>query len=735
MTTLIVGSVLGTLVDLLLVLIGFSLIIVVHELGHFLAARWAGIRVLAFALGFGPAIASYRRGMGLQLGSSEKQYRARIAAHGGTPDGPIPPAMASISSTEYRLNWLPLGGYVKMLGQDDADPAARSTARDSYQLCAPWKRMIVISAGVVMNVIAAAILFIVVFSIGLETEPARIGEVRPGSPAARAVAENADVLGITQPGLQPGDTVVGINGRVPDSFKDLAVTVAMAARDEAIALDVQRPGTPTPLRFRIVPETDPASRLLSVGVGPAYSNRLPGGGRRDRLPPEAFENLSARLGLPGLTPGSELVRIGTPPVTPESPFALESAARTSRGEPFPVTFRTPTGAEVSGLLTPIPEMPTQSFQTGDRTVASLPHLLGLVPAMRVEATSDRAAAAGLRAGDVLAQIGGLEWPSLLEGTREIRASAGRQVRIVVLRESADGRDPSLVDLGPVSVGRDGLIGFTPDYTTGQSTLLSRWPSLPMVPLPGSRADNASGTTGPEPNASRAQRPSGAALNLPPGTRILAVDDRPVSTLYQLREALRDTAGAGEGPVSVVLRVRRALPEAGDELIRWTIPPEELKVLRALTWRSPLPPSAFELDQFLLRSDTFGGALFMGLRETHRVMLQTYLTFARLFQGTVKVEHLRGPVGIAHVGTLIADRGLIWLMFLMAVISVNLAVINFLPLPIVDGGHFLFLLWEQLTGRPVSVGVQNVATLAGLLLIGAVFLIVTYNDLARLITGG
>jgi regulator of sigma E protease len=257
----------------------------------------------------------------------------------------------------------------------------------------------------------------------------------------------------------------------------------------------------------------------------------------------------------------------------------------------------------------------------------------------------------------------------------------------------------------------------------------------MAALPGSRGDSTSGTTGPEPNASRAQRPSGAALNLPPGTRILAVDDRPVSTLYQLREALRDTAGAGEGPVSVVLRVRRALPEAGDELIRWTISPEELKVLRALTWRSPLPPSAFELDQFLLRSDTFGGALFMGLRETHRVMLQTYLTFARLFQGTVKVEHLRGPVGIAHVGTLIADRGLIWLMFLMAVISVNLAVINFLPLPIVDGGHFLFLLWEQLTGRPVSVGVQNVATLAGLLLIGAVFLIVTYNDLARLITGG
>lgn len=735
MTTLFAASVLGTMFDLLLVLIGFSLIIVVHELGHFLAARWAGIRVLAFALGFGPAVASYRHGMGFRLGSGEKQYRARIAEHGGTPDGPIPPAMAGVSPTEYRLNWLPLGGYVKMLGQDDADPSARSGARDSYQQCVAWKRMIVISAGVVMNVIAAAILFIVVFSIGLETEPARIGEVRPGSPAARTVADNADTLGITQPGLQPGDTVVGINGRPPDSFKDLGVTVAMAARDEAITIDVQRPGVPTTLRFRIIPETDPASRLLSIGVGPAYSNRLPGGGRRDRVPQDAFDNLSTRLGLPGLVPGSELVRVGDSPGTPESPFALEAAARSSQGRPFRVTFATPTTAEVSGLLTPIAEMQTEVFQTADRTVAGLPHLLGLVPAMRVEATSERAAAAGLRPGDVLAQIGGLEWPSLLEGTREIRANAGRTVRLVVLRETGSGSEPSMVDLGPVSVGRDGLIGFTPDFTSGHSTLLSRWPSLPLAQVPGPHAGDASGTSGDEPLSARVALPSGLALNLPPGTRILAVDGRPVKTLFDLRETLRNATETANGPVTVSLSIRRALPEAADETVQWTIPSGEAQVLRALAWRSPLPPSAFDLEQFLLRSDSFGGALFMGLRETHRVMLQTYLTFARLFQGTVKVEHLRGPVGIAHVGTLIADRGLIWLMFLMAVISVNLAVINFLPLPIVDGGHFLFLLWEQLTGRPVSVGVQNAATLAGLLLIAAVFLIVTYNDLARLITGG
>ncbi len=89
------------------------------------------------------------------------------------------------------------------------------------------------------------------------------------------------------------------------------------------------------------------------------------------------------------------------------------------------------------------------------------------------------------------------------------------------------------------------------------------------------------------------------------------------------------------------------------------------------------------------------------------------------------------MGIAHLGTIIADRGIIWLLFFMALISVNLAVINFLPLPIVDGGQFLFIVYEQVMGKPVSVGFQNAATLAGLVLIGSLFLIVTFNDVVTL----
>ena len=92
------------------------------------------------------------------------------------------------------------------------------------------------------------------------------------------------------------------------------------------------------------------------------------------------------------------------------------------------------------------------------------------------------------------------------------------------------------------------------------------------------------------------------------------------------------------------------------------------------------------------------------------------------------------MGIAHVGTIIADRGVIWVMFFLGLISVNLAVVNFLPLPIVDGGQFLMLLYEQIRGKPVPIPVQNAVMMAGMLLIVGVFLFVTFNDIRALLGG-
>jgi regulator of sigma E protease len=226
-----------------------------------------------------------------------------------------------------------------------------------------------------------------------------------------------------------------------------------------------------------------------------------------------------------------------------------------------------------------------------------------------------------------------------------------------------------------------------------------------------------------------------------GRRILAVNGAPVDSLLDLREVLKqetrgvleNEAASAEG-VTVTLRMERpAHPSPIEVEMLWRLDRAAVELLHdetRLGWTSPLLDT-FAQEEITLKADSPAAAVAMGLRRTHRVMTMTYLTFVRLFQGSVKVEHLKGPVGIAHVGTVIADRGFVWLLFFMALISVNLAVINFLPIPIADGGHFVFLLYEQITGRPPPVAVQNAAAIAGLVLIASVFLIVTFNDIRNL----
>jgi len=162
-----------------------------------------------------------------------------------------------------------------------------------------------------------------------------------------------------------------------------------------------------------------------------------------------------------------------------------------------------------------------------------------------------------------------------------------------------------------------------------------------------------------------------------------------------------------------------------------VPRDQLERLHALSWGLPFSTAVFAPESFLLQASGPIDAVRMGIGRTHQMMVMTYLTLARLVQGTVKVDNLKGPVGIAHLGTQVADRGYIWLAFFLGLISVNLAVINFLPLPIADGGQFLMLLYEQIRGRPLPIAIQNAITAAGLVLFVSLFLLVTFNDVSNL----
>ncbi len=690
----------STALDLLLVVVGFGLIIVIHELGHFVAARWAGIRVFAFAVGFGPAVFSFRKGLGWRRGSSEREYRTLLAERDVSIHD-LPPT--DVSPTEYRLNWLPLGGYVKMLGQEDANPGATSHAPDSYQTCHPAKRLVVISAGVVANVILAAIIFMFVFMVGLRTEPPRLGMVASDGPAAAALPANPDTV---EAGLKPGDHVLSINGREARSFNDLMLASAMARPGKPIDVRVQRDGFESPLAFEVVPQKSEATGLQGIGVAPAQSTQLYGDGGDL----EGFDRVMGQIGLGGIPPEATLesVRVGDGPATTiQDSGELAQVFTESAGQSVTLAFVLD-GSTHEAIIEPRPRLQESLVPMPSGAKTPQTHLLGFTPVMTVGTLGPNARGyeQGLRTGDVFARLGSLEYPSVASGIAEIRRHASDSMPIVVLRGGAS------VEL-TVSVTRDGTIGFYPDQDL-DGTLL-------------------------------ALQPAGADLGVPvtdrPGVRVVSVDDRPVSNFGDIRSALIDsTRAAFDAETGAEVRLELLLPNAtgvdGERIERIVqLRAADIAALHDLGYGPPSGLlSVFRPAEFTLKAEGPIDAVRVGLAETHRVMMMTYLTFARLFQGSVKVEHLKGPVGIAHLGTRVADRGIIWLLFFMALISVNLAVVNFLPLPIVDGGQFLFIVFEWVRGKPVPESVQSVATVAGLLLIGAAFLVVTFNDIRNVFTG-
>src|SRR5688572_3226686 len=124
--------------NVVLIILGFGLLIFIHELGHFIAAKWAGIRTEAFAVGMGPVALAWRKGIGLRFGSTAREYEQRVRQHIQRERteqlpvqekvegiGDVPQAemyrigdQLGLGETEYSLRWLPIGGFVKMLGQE-----------------------------------------------------------------------------------------------------------------------------------------------------------------------------------------------------------------------------------------------------------------------------------------------------------------------------------------------------------------------------------------------------------------------------------------------------------------------------------------------------------------------------------------------------------------------------------------------------------------------------------------
>ena len=121
----------------------------------------------------------------------------------------------------------------------------------------------------------------------------------------------------------------------------------------------------------------------------------------------------------------------------------------------------------------------------------------------------------------------------------------------------------------------------------------------------------------------------------------------------------------------------------------------------------------------------------GLAQTWDVTVQTAAGVAGLFTGAHGLSELGGPLRIAQISGQAAQLGVASLVGLIAVLSVNLGLMNLIPIPVLDGGHLLFLAAEAVRGRPVPPKAQDYSTRAGLALLACLFLVVTWNDLPHL----
>ena len=710
--------------NIALIMIGFGLLIAIHEFGHFIAARWAGIRVESFAVGMGPTVIAYRRGLGVRFGSTAPDIKTR---YGAEPEK-IPTAELhadGVGETEYSLRLLPIGGFVRMKGQEDIDPSNTSDAIDGYGSKPVWKRMIVVSAGVIMNMITAVILFVVAFMIGVKFEAPMIGAVRPDSPAA--TARNLDG-GVN--GLLPGDQINSINGDPMTTFADIQIGAAMSHPDHELILQVTRVGSATPLQFQLDPIKDTNSGLRSFGVAPARSGTL---ADQIEIAP-VIENMLIKSGLSaaGVKPGSTLTAINGVPIT--NAEALDLAFEKSNGQPVsttwslalnstPLLFATTTNT-APGLVSTAPLSPEpkfeQLFSPDSKSIGEYDlGLIGFSPLVRIDSVQKTSPNQGiLQADDIVLAIEDRSGPRYGEFRSLIQTYANRAVQLKILRAGETLSINARVD-------RQGRL----DVLVGPA-----WNLLVSARVIDRVLENLQ-----DPKSTQTVATPIASLELRPLTKIISINDIALTDWASMRNALRaTTAEAFAKNTSAALNIsfQNMLPNSPVKSAVITLSASEMNDIQKLGWSSPLPSGWFE-PQMITRSAQGNPILAatMGFTETKKLTVLTWLTLDRLARGTVGVEQLRGPVGIVQVGTRVADRGMTYLLFFLAMISVNLAVLNFLPLPIVDGGLFLFLLYEGCFRRPPSVRFQNAATLVGLAFLGSLFVVTFYNDVVRLFTGG
>jgi membrane-associated protease RseP (regulator of RpoE activity) len=790
------------------VVVGLGFVIFIHELGHFLAAKWCDVHVQTFSIGFGPALpgCSFQRG-----------------------------------ETTYKIAVLPLGGYVNMVGEGLEADEDESYPR-SFKNKTVGQRMLIISAGVIMNVLLGCVLFIAVYYYhGVEEPPAVVGRVDAASP-------------IWEKGIPTGSLITELDGIRNPVFKNLRVAVVLSGRDERIPFtfamygpDGQKLGERS---VDLLPRREENDPNPIVGLSPPDQLRLISRPKKDTgiLPAVTGSAAAAARSVP--VGPDEIIVASTDPDDPAKvkPIKHDLGAGTFDYNEFNRRLRRLEGKKFVVHVKKVKEnektevqereVQLEGFQFNDTIlgctkpqddrrsvynpflVEDLPHdprhpaddhrdpfafhdrerrLAGLPMVVQVRRGDPNNTS--LRDEPATGEVVNLWVPPAFHVTLGARMKMGKVaglrenspavqagvqkgdelIKVVLTDEggqtlfSSDELDPErlpdqLARMAAATPGKKKVVltvrrgpsesnHAAKDITLAPADWEDRWDNDDEVPISASSpqaipqlglaywvlstiVEVEKGSPAAEAHLEKDRSP--APLKKEDTIKEIRVKSlsvfspEPKWSDWSSLESSRN----GDKPYDCWAHVFRSLQYSDFHEIQVRIkrPDEDFKDTIVLTAREdhdwPLVSRGLRLlpDYKLKKADSFGEALVMGGRETRDMIGIMYMQLRSLATGRVSAKQTGGPIAMLQHGFFYAHSGNWELMLFLAMISINLAVVNFLPIPILDGGHMVFLIYEKLRGRPPTERVRAVAMYIGLAMIGFLMIFVFYQDFQNYVRG-
>ena len=277
------------MLSILLIIFTFSLTVFVHELGHFIMARRAGVRVYTFSIGIGPRLFTIYR--------DKKQ-------------------------TDWIISLFPIGGYVRMMGQNDTGEVSEEekNSEESYLNKKPLQKLSIIVAGVVMNAIFAYLLVVVAFSIGVPFTDNTIGGIRPGSIASKYEFE-------------VNDKIIYVNEKLVETWEDVHVMTALSAGSEEITYLVQRNGNTKKIIIHPLEHIDKNKKSIyfDIGIQPKHTIQIAKKNNKEKLSQSGFKSEDIILSL---QVGNQIFK---------TPFSIENSIRNNPNKISTIIFSNQNG--------------------------------------------------------------------------------------------------------------------------------------------------------------------------------------------------------------------------------------------------------------------------------------------------------------------------------------------------------------------------------------------------------